>query len=33
MNNDLEYLFEAIRFDWEDAHSTLLSGNFVIYLS
>lgn len=29
----VEALFEAIRFDWLDAHSSLLQENFVIYLN
>lgn len=30
---NLEIIFEAIRFDWEDAYSSLLSENFVIHLN
>lgn len=31
--NNLEDLFNAVRFDWEEAYSTSLSENFVIHLN
>lgn len=30
---NLEILFDAIRFDWEEAYSTELQENFVIHLN
>jgi hypothetical protein len=30
---DFTSLFDAIRFDWEEAYSSLLAENFVIHLN
>jgi len=31
--SSIEDLFNAIRFDWEEAYSTLMAENFVIHLN
>lgn len=31
--HSIDALFEALRFDWEDAYSPILQENFIIHLN